>query len=145
MKFFVNVRTLTRRRMTTHRSWFPFILIGLTLALVAVISVLYRPYTLQEQRSAEVVHVAPPTPAAYEAAVSTIVTTYFASSSSDASKTAYDALIAMRVPSVDYQDVHIALVIAFGQLVAGEDEAGNARLFDVMKAYPWIMLPSPSM
>lgn len=128
--------------MTTHRSWFPFILIGLTLALVAVIAVLYRPYALQEQRSAEVVRVAPPTPAAYEAAVSTIVTTYFASSSSDASKTAYDALVAMRVPSADYQDVHIALVIAFGQLVAGEERGGHARLGDIIQTYPWVMTSS---
>ena len=56
--------------------------------------------------------------------------------SSDADKLAYDALLALRVPA-EYKDVHVQLVLAFGQMVAGEDVAGKARLDDVMQVYPW--------
>lgn len=121
--------------MTTHRSWFPFILVGLSAALLAVILVAYRPNDARVDNDTLVV--VAPTSAEYEAAVQTIVSNYLTLSSSDADKVAYDALLALRVPA-KYKDVHVQLVLAFGQMVAGEDVAGKARLDDVMQVYLWV-------
>lgn len=124
--------------MTTHRSWFPFILIGLSTALLAVIVVLYQP----RASSIDVPVVVAPTGDEYEGAVQGIVSTYMLSSQSEADKDAYDALLALRVPAA-YKDVHVQLVLAFGQMTAGEDVAGQARLSDVAQVYPWVrMVPA---
>lgn len=122
--------------MTTHRSWFPFILVGLSTALLALIVVVYDPSATPTVSDGPAI--VAPTGTEYEAAVQSVVTTYFASSSSDADQTAYDALLVMRVPEA-YKDVHIALVLAFGQLVVGEGQDGNARLSDIQTANPWIL------
>lgn len=121
--------------MTTHRSWFPFILVGLSAALLAVILVAYRPNDSRVENDTPTVTFL--TVDEYRVAARTIVSNYFASSDSDADKIAYDALLALRVP-VEYKDVHIQLVLVFGQLVAGEDTAGQARLIDLQKVYPWV-------
>lgn len=122
--------------MTTHRSWFPFILLGLSTALLALIVVVYNPNATLESDSAPVV--VAPTGTEYEAAVRTIVTTYVASSDSEADKAAYDALLEMRVPEA-YKTVHISLVLAFGQFAVGEDQDGDARLSDIITTNPWIL------
>lgn len=124
--------------MTTHRSWFPFILIGLTTALLALVLVAYDKGV---QRADDAPDIFVPTSEEYEAAVRAVVTTYMTLPEGEADKAAYDALIAMRVPSREYQALHIDLVIAFGQFVAGEDERGSARLFDIQKNYPWVFGP----
>ncbi len=123
--------------MTTHRSWFPFILVGLSAALLAVILVAYTPNDSRVDSSAPVV--VAPTGEEYEVAVQMIVSNSSLSSDSEADKVAYDALLALRVPA-EYKDVHVQLVLAFGQMVAGEDVAGRARLSDIQKVYPWVSL-----
>lgn len=120
--------------MTTHRSWFPFILVGLSAALLAVILVAYRPN--DELSVSDEPAVVAPTGEEYKSAAQQIVSDYLASSDSEADKIAYDALLALRVPA-EYKDVHVQLVLAFGQMAAGEDVAGKARLDDVMQVYPW--------
>lgn len=127
--------------MTTHRSWFPFILVGLSTALLALIVVVYNPDATPVVPNDPVVVV--PTDEEYEAAVQQVVSAFMLSSDSEADKAAYDALIAMRVPSVEYQAAHIALVLAFGQMVAGEDVEGNVRLFGLHETYPWAFAVTP--
>ncbi len=124
--------------MTTHRSWFPFILVGLSTALLALIVAVYDPSATPSSNDAQ--EVTAPTPTEYEDAVRAIVMTYMASSGAHevSAQTAYDALLALRVPSMSYQDAHIQLVLAFGQIAAGETDAGQARLSVVEEANPWI-------
>lgn len=122
--------------MTTHRSWFPFILVGLSTALLALIVVVYDPSTMPTTNTAPVVTA--PTASEYEASVNTVLSTFALSPSADAAQTALDALIAMRVPTVDYQQAHLDLVIAFGQLAAGNTAVGDARLVVAESLYPWL-------
>ena len=119
--------------MTTHRSWFPFILVGLTVALLAVVLVVRTPRQAGVSSSESTTVF--PDPDAYETNVHRIYQTYLEDSNAQA---AYDALIVLRVPSVDMQAAHLGLVIAFGQLAAGKTDEGAARLSVVLTTYPWI-------
>ena len=122
--------------MTTHRSWFPFILIGLSTALAALILVVYEPGATPSTDDEPAVVV--PTAAEYEASVNAVMATYAVSPTVTAAQTALDALIAMRVPTADYQQAHLDLVIAYGQLAAGNAEVGDARLVVAESLYPWL-------
>lgn len=121
--------------MTTHRSWFPFILVGLSTALLALIVVVYDPSV--SPPDANEPQMTAPTAAEYETAVQAIVTTYRATNDPG---TAYDALIALRVPSTTYQQVHLDLVIAFGRLKDGKVAEGQAGLALAKNTYPWLGL-----
>jgi hypothetical protein len=120
----------------THRSWFPSILIGLSLMLALVFvfvtkgSPIGSPFG-STQGSAPAV-----TDADYRAAANTILDAY--ASNKDVSK-AYNALILLRVPRED-QQVHFDLVVAFGKLVTKDSKDGEARLAAVKAANPWLHL-----
>lgn len=124
--------------MTTHRSWFPFILVGLSAALLAVILVAYRPNATPSEK--EEPAVAAPTAEEYEAAVRAIMMdTAISSGPQEASaQKAYDALLALHVPA-EYKDVHIQLVLAYGEMALGQDELGRARLIVAEEANSWIL------
>lgn len=116
-----------------HRSWFPSILVGLSLLLALIFLVVTKGSPVH-------VGVTPPPPAVseedYQGAANTILDTY--ASNHDASK-AYNALILLRVPKED-QAVHFDLVVAFGKLVTKETKEGEARLAAVKAANPWLHL-----
>ncbi len=119
-----------------HRSWFPFILIGLSLVLLAVIVVVKSNAGHSEQLKADAAaHASVPTNAEYEAAIHTILNTYNADKNAT---TAYNSLLAVTVPSVDYQAAHLDLVIAFAQLQAGKTVEGQARLDLALNTYSWL-------
>lgn len=118
----------------THRSWFPFILIGLSLALAVIIAAVYKQNPAPVAEDDAVVLIAP-TAEQYEAGVRAVLAGL--ADTSDVG-VAYDALVAMRVPSVDYQASHLELVLALAQLKSGNIEEGQARL-DIARAnYSWL-------
>lgn len=128
----------------THRNWFSFIFIGLSAALLAFIAVVYTPSTTdvpsddtggvtaprQETRDDTVA----PTASEYESAARSVLAAYEAGGDASA---AYSVLIALRVPA-EYQSAHLALVIAFAQLQAGNAAEGASRLADAKTAYAWL-------
>lgn len=124
----------------SHRSWFPFILIGLSTALLAIIFVVYhqnsqaaklKAVTEAESQAAASV----PTNAEYEAGVKALLLTYDADQNAS---TAYAALIAMTVPQVSYQVAHLDLVIAFAELQASQAVEGKTRLDLARSTYFWL-------
>ncbi len=130
--------------MLHHRSWFPFILIGLSLALGVIIAAVYAPLapinggTIGENETPSIDGggTGVVTAEEYEAGVRAVLSTYAAGADAGA---AYDALVAMRVPTVEYQAAHLELVIAFAQLKSGNTDEGQARLDLAMTAYPWLI------
>jgi len=115
-----------------HRTWFPFILVGLTLALTAVIFAWQEqdvtPARVQTQEVHEV-----PTSQEYQQEVVSILAQY--QQDGDA-QWAYGALVETWVPT-DAKAVHLDLVIAFGKLVAG-DEVGRELLDSIRASNAWL-------
>lgn len=118
----------------SHRSWFPFILIGLSLALAVIIAAVYKPSPTSVAQE-DAVTLTAPTASEYEAGVRAVFASFALTEDADA---AYDALVAMRVPSVDYQAVHLELVLALAQLKTGNTDEGQARLDIARTNYPWL-------
>lgn len=121
----------------THRSWFPTILTGLSLALLAIIVVVYKDEAPQAAVTPAFITATAPTSTEYETAAKTVVQNYVAGGNA---ATAYNALVALTVPA-EYQDAHLALVFAFADLRAGKLEEGTARLDVARTAYPWLATP----
>lgn len=121
----------------SHRSWFPYILIGLSLALFAIIfAVRNNVNQYSAPTSADIkIAVVVPTSEEYEAGVKTILSTY---DTDQNASTAYNALIKAVVPQVSYQTAHLDLVIAFAQLQAGQTAEGNTRLNLARATYAWL-------
>jgi hypothetical protein len=125
-----------------HRSWFPAILIGLSLALaVFFIGVIKH----REAGGGTGLFSSPdplPEPAVavteegYRASVNSVLENY--SIKKDA-KNAYNALILLRVPAAD-QTLHFDLVVAFGKLSSGQKEEGEARLAALKAENTWLSL-----
>ncbi len=118
-----------------HRSWFPSILIGLSLllALVFILVTKGSPVSFSKRTPVE-----PPaiTETDYRSAVNTVLDGY--AESKDVSGT-YNALILLRVPK-ESQVVHFDLVVAFGKLMSKEIKDGEARLQAVKAANSWLHL-----
>lgn len=124
----------------SHRSWFPFILMGLSLALLAIIFVVRhnndQAAKLKAVTDAELQAAANvPTNAEYEAALKSVLVAYDADQNASV---AYTSLIAMTVPQVSYQTAHLDLVIAFAQLQAGQAAEGKTRLDLARSTYAWL-------
>lgn len=115
---------------TSHRTWFPFILIGLTLALAAGI---WAWQSDDHPLASDAPEIVAPTLVEYQAEVIAIVQAYLEDGDAQG---AYDALLDVWVPS-DAKDVHLDLVIAFGKLVSG-DESGAELLETVRSVYDWL-------
>lgn len=79
---------------------------------------------------------APVTQASYQEAVTAILTQY---QDDQNEKAAYDALVVVRVPNED-QQLHLDLVIAFGKLLGGDEEDGEARLAALRAQHTWLPL-----
>jgi len=112
----------------SHRTWFPYILIGLTIALLLiVVAILGRgPHeeiipALQEHEYIEV--------------VGTILDTYKADS--DAHK-AYESLLALKIEE-GQREVHLDLVLMFGKLLNGELDSIDEYIVQLDEKYTWLI------
>lgn len=117
-----------------QRSWFPFILVGLTMALAAGVWAWQagesgRPSVDQVNESS---HIAP-TSILYKRVVYQVVSTYL--EDGDAER-AYETLIDLWVPADD-KSVHLDLVIVFGKLADGDVSAQEA-LDTIRSSNSWL-------
>src|SRR3989338_1012896 len=103
--------------MTSQRSWFPYILAGLTVLLTAAFLVVEQRLDDEgrNDRAPQTVQAPLATESSYAGAATAILAGY--ATDGDA-KRAYDALIVLRVPPA-MQSAHFDLVVAFGKLLAG--------------------------
>lgn len=121
---------------THHRTWHNIIMIGLAVLILAAVAVFVSENNVSPSDAPSVTA---PSASEYEAAVRSVVGSY--DTTRDASA-AYDALVAMRVPSA-YLSAHLDLVIAFASLATGKTEDGNARLSSVVATNSWISSSAP--
>jgi hypothetical protein len=112
-----------------QRTWFPFILIGLTLALCAFLFILYR-----TPQDVEIVQQVALTQDEYRSQVSDVLNTFMPSKDA---QIAYDALLVMRVPEEEKQ-THLDLVLLFGKIIAGEIDDIDLAISDIGVKYPWM-------
>ncbi len=118
-----------------HRTWFPFILIGLTLLLALGIFAYQSPRmqgtgTFAPSTSESVV-----TTEHYRANVLSLFSEY-----ADAGEYSrmYQELLALSVPA-GYQVLHLELAIAFDRLQSGDIAEGESRIEALRSAYPWLV------
>lgn len=126
-----------------HRSWFPAILIGLSLALALVFLGVTknrngdtRASVVQSSVNRETQKKEPATEEGYQSAVTSILETYAEEKDAQA---AYNALILLRVP-VAFQTLHFDLVVAMGKLMVKETADGESRLQALKAQYSWLPL-----
>lgn len=119
----------------SHRSWFPYILIGLSLTLMAILAVTYEGKKGEGKEGGdENIEIVVPTPAQYEAGVRAVLAAF---DDSKNASLAIDSLVAMVVPSNAYQEAHLEFVLAFSQIKLGEVDAGMERLTAARALYNW--------
>ena len=123
------------------RHWFPAILLGFSVALALVFAVVLSPQgqELLEKNPDVRELIAPATTVnedTYTGAVTSFLQDYAASKAEEAT---YTALIAVRVPG-DMLNLHYELVVAFGKLVNGDTDDGQARLAALKAQYSWLPL-----
>jgi len=117
-------------RLQPPHSWFPFILVALSVTLLLVIVVWVQPSS-----SGIVIQVQDPvTEEEYQEALLSILQNY---SDGGGSAKIYEELIDMKVPA-SYKDLHLELVIAFGFLKSGDIPEGEARLDLLRETYDWL-------
>lgn len=116
-----------------HRTWFPFIMVGITLAILVAFFAMGEPRASQVMAPSEDVPSAP-TQEEYQAEVLSVLATYETEGDAQA---AYDSLLEMRVPVAD-KDLHLELVIAFAELEAGKTVEGTARLDILREQTDWL-------
>ncbi len=120
------------------RHWFPVILGGLTILLGLGFLGIFL-HRSNDSVPAETVDASSPamTEAAYKEAVRTLLQSY--AQNADAT-VAYDTLLLLNHIPASMKDVHIALVGAFGKLMAGAQDEGNLRLEALRAQYSWLIL-----
>lgn len=112
-----------------HRTWFPFILVGLTLALGALIFVFYSNSEQDEYIAPTIL-----TQDEYQAQVVELIAVF--EQANDAQQV-YDSLLEMHI-SEDQKIVHLDLILMFGKIVSGEVEYSDAQLNGLIAKYPWL-------
>lgn len=117
-----------------HRTWFPYILIGLTLLLGLGILVWVAPKLMEPTPYADEV-VNPVTTEEYRSEVLQL----FANNEATGDYARmYQGLLELRVPA-GYQSLHLELALTFDKLRAGNNEEGEVRLEALRSAYPWLI------
>lgn len=126
-----------------HRTWFPYILIGLTLLMAVGIYTWIHATATEEPNSTQRSYVGyeqtlrfAPSDESYKEQVLHVLGEY--AQHKDENETHAD-LVDMVVPA-EYKDLHIVLVLAFTKLQEGDIEGARAR-FDLLNSeYDWLQL-----
>lgn len=116
-----------------HRTWFPFILAGLTLALALVILANVNDGLISND--ALIKRVAP-TNEEYQIALSSICAEF---ASQDDARAIYESLLKMVVPT-DFKDAHLALVLLFGNATGDVSLDVSAELATLQERFPWLTI-----
>jgi hypothetical protein len=126
--------------LDSHRTFFPFILVGLSVLLAVGLYAFYSSRPVDSTGSALAVGtstpaVKAPTHDEYVSLVSRIVSDFQTNQSSEQS--AYDRLVAVTVPPADLA-THLELVIIFGKFRSGETVAAQARYQTLKQTVTWL-------
>ncbi|MBT3231139.1 hypothetical protein HN358_05205 [Candidatus Uhrbacteria bacterium] len=113
----------------SHRTWFPYILIGLTVVLLLVVFAITNK---SPQQGSEPIL----TTIEYQETIDQLLIDYYASDS-DTYKI-YESLLGLRVQE-DQKQVHLDLVLIFGKLLSGEIESINGAIADLGADNPWLV------
>lgn len=122
--------------MHQHRTWFPFILTGLTLALGLFLYLEVYQKPVPEQLTPVIVEsgLITVTEEGYKEEVAGVLAGF---SKGESASSAYNRLIDIRTPN-EFKSLHLELVIAFGELKEGKKDSAEARLQTVRRQYPWL-------
>lgn len=123
----------------THRHWPLLVTTGTVIFFTAILAVFIGgsiPSPTSRSHSPQSTNVPTVTVQQYEQTVSNLIVKY--QSDGDA-KAVYNALSVIRVPK-ESLSVHIDLVLAFGKLITGSPEEGQARLDALKAANSWLPL-----
>lgn len=112
----------------SHRTWFPFILTGLSIILLLVIICLYSDGTPGAQ---EILL----EPAEYQDAVGQVFDQFQESGNA---LEAYDSLLEMKVQE-EQKQVHLDLVLMFGKLYNGEIDSIDQTLMQLQIENQWLI------
>lgn len=117
-----------------HRTWFPFIMIGITVLILVAYGVWGRSSNLPQESAGVRQEVEAVDAGEYQAEVIRILEDFDAHQ--DAGQT-YEDLLIVKVPA-EYRDLHLELVVAFGELRANKIESGEARLDLLRRQTDWL-------
>jgi hypothetical protein len=117
-----------------HRTWFPYILIGMTLLLGLGILVWVAPKLMEPSPYASEA-ADPITTEEYREAVLLLFADY--AGTGDYARM-YQGLLELTVPT-GYQPLHLELALTFDKLRSGDIDEGQARLEALRSAYPWLV------
>lgn len=116
-----------------HRSWFPFILVGLSLLLLLVLVVGLQP---SEEKIVFVseTSLVPISEIDYESDVIAILEQL---QESEDSEIVRDLLLLQRVPS-QYKEIHFELILVMGLYRSGEVVTAETRMNELKIQYAWL-------
>ena len=117
-----------------HKTYFPFILVGLSILLFVTLAAWYRPAD-SELITTTTVNRSSPTHEEYIAAVSPVMLDFI--SGTITAPATYDRLIDITVPTSD-QGTHLELVIIMGKFRDGQTELAEARYTILKQSLSWL-------
>ncbi|MFH1631704.1 MAG: hypothetical protein ABIA47_01605 [bacterium] len=117
----------------TYRTWFPFILVGLTICLLlVVVAVTQRRGNDEPEGSVDVVEVV--SAQEYQGTMNKVFTDFLTSHDADS---AYYALLDTRVPS-RYKETHLELVVILVMYREGNSEEALERYNGLQEQINWL-------
>lgn len=119
--------------MESHRSWFPVILTGLSVALGVLIFAAYEPGERATETSTLQVPTTAPTADEYQSAITAALSD---EAHANAAATR-EVLKKMQVPA-EYLALHLQLVFAYNDYVDGNVAEGDARMEALRVANTWL-------
>ena len=119
-----------------HRTWFPFIMIGVTIGFIVFVAAYWEPSIPQtsSQPLVELPSMVAPSVADYQSEVRSIVNEFEGSGDVE---NAYSQLLDVRVPA-SYKDFHFDLAVAMGEFRVGEEAEGRVKLDLIKKESAWL-------
>ena len=113
----------------SHRTWFPYILIGLTLTLLLVVFAITN--SSPQQGSQPIL-----TAGEYQETVTALLNDYSVDER-DAYST-YESLLSLRVQE-EQKQLHLDLVLIFGKLLSGEIDSIDDSIAQLDIEYSWLI------
>jgi hypothetical protein len=117
-----------------HRTWFPFIVVGLTFALMAVVLVYVEGRATLPNPNVPEGYVLSIEEVDYPGDVSYIWGNYYLTQDVDVTR---DRLLAQRVPA-DFRDLHFELILIIDVYQRGENLEAESRMDILQSEYSWL-------
>lgn len=112
----------------SHRTWFPFILVGLTLVLaLGVYAFITHKNASVEERVL--------TQEEYHQEVTSLLGDY--SQGAKSAESVYNTLLSLHIPESE-KDIHLDLVLLFGKVLSGELDPAEGDIATMQSTYDWL-------